>query len=146
MGLTTGRGLGLGMGVAADFGRGAVGFRLAASWMRGEGSSSTAYVPSPLADGLSQYTGELTLDFHKRGPVHPVFGLGMGIAHVSRGDASGDIGIGTARFGIEYAMNLDDTDVRLGAGVTGVLPGPSDREVSDVHGYALVGASLAIGF
>jgi hypothetical protein len=70
----------------------------------------------------------------------------MGIAHVSRGDTSGDIGIGTARFGIEYALNLDDTDVRLGAGVTGVLPGPSDREVSDVRGYALIGASLGIGF
>src|SRR5262249_22069867 len=103
--VTTGRGLGLGLGVAADFGRGAVGFRLAAAWMRGEPSSSDlGRVPSPLGDGLAQYTGELTLDFNKRGPVHPVFGLGFGLAHVGRGDSSGNLGIGTARLGLEYAL------------------------------------------
>jgi hypothetical protein len=148
MGLTTGRSMGLGLGLAADFGRGSVGVRLAAAWMRGEPSSSDPSVAaSPLGGGLSQYTGELTLDLHKRGPIHPVFGLGLGVARASRADGvSGTMGIGTARFGLEYALALDDADVRIGAGITGVLPGPADREVEDTKGYALVGASIGIGF
>jgi hypothetical protein len=139
MGATTGRGLGLGLGVAADMGRGSVGFRAAAAWMRGEPSGTDT---STIADGLSQYTGELTLDLRKRGPWHPLLGVGFGVARVNRGT----LGIGTARLGLEYALGLDDADVRFGAGVTGVLPGPADREVQDVKGWALVGATVGIGF
>jgi hypothetical protein len=140
--VTTGRGLGMGLGVAGDFGRGSVGLRLAATWLRGEPGSEG----SRIGDGLSQYTGELTLDLYKRGPVHPIFALGFGLARVSRGDTAGSIGIGTARLGIEYALGLDDADVRIGLGVMGVLPGPADRQVSDVKGYFLTGASIGIGF
>src|SRR5579859_2018113 len=142
-GVSTGKGLGLGLGIGADMGRGTVGFRLAAAWLRGEPSGAD---PSSLGDGLSQYTGELTLDLRKRGPWHPVLGLGFGGARVNRGDAAGWIGVGTARLGLEYALGLDDADVRFGGGVTGVLPGPSDREVADVKGWALFGAGVAIGF
>jgi hypothetical protein len=144
-GLTTGRSLGAGIGVAADFGRGSVGFRLAATWLRGEASPGSG-TPSPVGDGLAQYTGEVTLDLHKRGPLHPVFGLGFGLAKVNRGDGSGAVGIGTARLGLEYALALEDADARVGLGVTGVLPGPSDRDTQDVRAYALVGAHLSIGF
>lgn len=143
VGATTGRGLGMGLGVAADMGRGSVGFRLAAAWMRGEPSGADT---SPLADGLSQYTGELTLDLRKRGPWHPLMGVGFGVARVNRGDSGGILGVGTARLGLEYALALDDADVRFGAGITGVLPGPADREVQDVKGWALVGATVGIGF
>jgi hypothetical protein len=143
VGATTGRGLGLGLGVAADMGRGTVGFRLAAAWLRGEPSGSD---PSPISDGLAQYTGELTLDLRKRGPWHPLLGVGFGLARVSRGDSGGNIGIGTGRIGLEYALALDDADVRFGAGLTGVLPGPADGNVQDVRGWALVGASVGIGF
>ena len=147
-GVTTGRSLGPGVGVAADFGRGSVGFRLAATWLRGEGSPGAGVnaSPSPVGDGLAQYTGELTLDFHKRGPIHPVFGLGFGLAKVNRGDGSGAMGIGTARLGLEYALAFEDADARIGAGITGVLPGPTDRDTQDVRAYALVGAHLSIGF
>jgi hypothetical protein len=144
VGVTTGRGFGLGMGVAADFGRGSVGFRLSAAWLRGEPGGGGQ--PSPLSDGLAHYTGELTLDFAKRGPLHPVFGLGFGLARVNRGDSGGSIGIGTARLGLEYAIPIEDADVRLAFGMTGVLPGPADKEVSDVRGYGLLGGALAIGF
>jgi hypothetical protein len=143
VGATTGRGLGLGLGVAADMGRGSVGFRLAAAWMRGEPSGTET---SPIGDGLSQYTGELTLDLRKRGPWHPLFGVGFGVARVNRGDSGGTLGVGTARLGLEYALALDDADVRFGAGVTGVLPGPAERDVQDVKGWALVGATVGIGF
>ncbi|MEO6572873.1 MAG: hypothetical protein ABIP89_03460 [Polyangiaceae bacterium] len=145
-GVTSGRGLGLGLGLAADFGTGTVGARIAAAWMRGEEHDDLRAFDAPLGNGLAQYTGELTLDFHKRGPVHPVFGMGFGLAHVSKPSGSGNAGIGTVRLGIEYALGLEDADVRIGGGVTGVLSGPSEREVENLRGYAVIGGTLAIGF
>jgi hypothetical protein len=140
--VTTGQNLGLGLGIAAEFGTGSVGARLAAAWMRTQGDGSTP----ELGQSLGHYTGELTLDLHKHGPVHPVFGLGFGLAHVERAGGGGNLGIGVARMGVEYALGLEDADVRISAGITGVLPGPSDREVQDLHGYAIIGAGVAIGF
>ena len=141
--VTSGRGLGMGLGMAADFGTGTVGARLAANWLRGESRDDTT---RPLGEGLAQYTGELTLDFAKHGPVHPVFGMGFGLAHVSKPGGSGNAGIGTVRIGIEYALGLEDADVRIGGGITGVMAGPSEREADDLRGYAIVGATLGIGF
>jgi hypothetical protein len=145
IGATTGVGVGPGLGAAADFGRGALGFRLTAAWARGEPGG--AVVPSPIANGLAQYTGEITLDLHKDGPWHPELGMGFGVAKVSRGDASGSVGIGTGAIRIEYALDFgDDADVRIGVGVTGVMAGPSDRDVSDVRSYALFGGAVGVGF
>lgn len=143
--VTSGRGLGLGLGIAADFGNGTVGARLAANWLRGEARDDAGRAQGT-GEGLAQYTGELTLDFHKRGPVHPVFGLGFGLAHVSKPGVSGNAGIGTVRIGVEYALALDDADVRIGGGLTGVMAGPSEKEAGDLRGYAIVGATLGIGF
>jgi hypothetical protein len=147
---TSGRGLGLGVGVAADFGTGTVGARISGAWARGENSgSSDAQSAAPQGDlgtGLGQYTGELTLDFHKRGPVHPVFGVGFGLAHIQNAAGGGNAGIGIARLGVEYSLGLEDADVRLGAGITGVLAGPEDKEVENLRGYALIGGQIAIGF
>jgi hypothetical protein len=145
---TSGRGLGLGVGVAADFGTGTVGARIAGAWARGENSSDSQSHSNQgdLGTGLGQYTGELTLDFHKYGPVHPVFGVGFGLAHVSNAAGGGNAGIGIARLGLEYSLGLEDADVRLGAGVTGVLAGPEDKEIENLRGYALIGAQIAIGF
>ncbi len=146
VGATTGRGLGPGLSVAAAFGSGTVGARLQAAWMRGEVRDDAAADAAELGNGLAQYTGELTLDLHKRGPLHPVFGMGFGLAHVSHPSGGGNAGIGTARFGLEYALNVEDADVRLGGGVTGVLSGPTEREADNLRGYALIGAQIAIGF
>jgi hypothetical protein len=144
-GVTTGKGLGLGVGVAADFGSGSVGGRLAASWLRGEGKNGDG-TSTATGDSVGLYTGEVTLDLHKRGPLHPVVGMGVGVLHVSRPDASGFAGVGTGRLGLEYALGLEDADVRVGGSVTGGLIGPVDTEVKDLRAYALVGAHLAIGF
>jgi hypothetical protein len=143
--VTTGQNLGLGLGVGAAFGTGTVGVRLGAVWARGDAQAGEA-TPSPLGSSLGQYTGELTVDLHKRGSLHPVFGLGFGMLHIDGPGGSGNAGIGTARFGLEYALGLEDADVRLGGGVTGVLPGPADRELADVKAYALVGAGISVGF
>jgi len=144
IGATTGVGVGPGLGAAADFGTGTLGLRLTAAWARGEPGG--AVTPSPISNGLAQYTGEITLDLHKNGPWHPELGMGFGLAKVSRGDMSGNIGIGTGAIRIEYALAVDDADVRIGAGVTGVMAGPSDREVSDVRSYAVFGGAVGVGF
>jgi hypothetical protein len=145
-GITTGKGFGFGVGLGADFGTGSVGGRLSASWLRGEGKNDNGS-STPTGDSVGHYSGEITLDLHKRGPVHPVIGMGAGFLHVSRPDArSGFAGIGTGRFALEYALGLDDADVRIGASVTGGIIGPVASEVKDLRAYALTGAHLAIGF
>jgi len=144
-GITTGKGFGVGVGLGAEFGAGSVGGRLSASWLRGEGTNGNG-TSTPTGDSIGLYSGELTLDLHKRGPIHPVVGMGVGLLHVSRPDASGVAGMGTGRLALEYALGLDDADVRVGASVTGGLIGPVDSDVKDLRGYALLGAHLAIGF
>ena len=88
----------------------------------------------------------MTLDLHKRGPIHPVVGMGVGVLHISRPDASGFAGVGTGRLGLEYSLGLEDADVRIGGALTGGLIGPVDTDVKDLRAFALVGAHLAIGF
>ncbi|MBX3215880.1 MAG: hypothetical protein KF850_27825 [Labilithrix sp.] len=145
-GITSGKGFGFGVGLGADFGTGSVGGRLAASWLRGEGKSDGG-ASTPTGDSVGHYSGEITLDLHKRGPIHPILGMGAGFLHVSRPDArSGFAGVGTGRFALEYALGLEDADVRVGASVTGGIIGPVDSEVKDLRAYALTGAHLAIGF
>jgi hypothetical protein len=142
--ITSGKGLGGGVLVAADFGTGTVGGRLSAAWLRGEGHTDD---PSyPLGSAVGQYTGEITLDLHKRGALHPVIGLGFGFVHVSRPLGSGVAGVGTGRLGLDYAIPVEDADVRIGVHATGVMTGPSDDEIKDLKGYALVTGVLSIGF
>lgn len=146
MGITTGKGFGVGVGLGADFGTGSVGGRLSAAWLRGEGKTGDGS-STPTGDSVGHYTAEITLDLHKRGPVHPIIGMGAGFLDVSRTDGrSGFAGTGTGRFTIEYALGLEDADVRVGAGVTCGVIGPVDGDVKDLRGYALTGLHLAIGF
>ena len=145
VGLTTGRSFGLGVGAGAEFGTGSVGARIGAAWARGEGRNADG-TSTPTGDSVGHYGGEITLDLHKRGPVHPVVGMGAALIHVSRPDTSGYAGAGTGRLALEYALSLDDADVRVGGSVTGGLVGPVDEDVADLRAYALLGAHLAIGF
>ncbi len=143
--ITTGKALGYGVGIGADFGTGTVGGRLSASWLRGEGKTDGG-ASTPTGNSVGQYTGEITLDLHKRGPVHPVIGMGAGLVHVSRPDAqSGFAGVGTGRFAVEYALGFDDADVRVGASVGGGLVGPVADEVRDLSAYAMGGLHVSIG-
>jgi len=141
--VTTGQGIGPGLHVAADFGSGTVGVRLSAAWFRGESPDDPA---ARLGSALGLYSGELVLDMHKSGPLHPILALGLGGLQVSRntGDGWGVVGLG--RLGLEYALALEDADVRLGVGVTGGLVGPSDKALADVRAFAMFGATFSLGF
>ncbi len=137
--ITTGKGLGVGVGIGADFGSGSVGGRIYATWLRGEGTKDGT-------DTASIYGTEVTLDLHKRGPIHPVIGTGIAIMRVTRTDTDGFAGVGTGRFTLDYALNLDDADVRIGGDIQGGLIGPQDNDIKNLHAYGLFGAHLAIGF
>ena len=144
--LTTGKGLGYGVGLGADFGVNSVGARLSAAWLRGEGKNDNG-TSTPTGDAIGLYSGEITLDLNKRGRIHPIIGMGVGLLHASRTDnQSGFAGMGTGRFAVEYALGLDDADVRIGANVTGGLVGPIDDEIKGLRGFVQGGAHLAIGF
>lgn len=144
--VTTGKGLGVGVGLGLAFGTGSVGGRIEAGWLRGEGKTDGG-ASTPTGDLFSHYGGELTIDFLKRGPWHPTLGMGVALLHVSRPDTnSGFAGAGTARLGLEYALGLEDADVRVGASASGGLVGPVDDEIRDLRGYAQLGAHLGIGF
>lgn len=142
----SGRDLGAGLGVTADFGTGTVGGRLHAAWFRAQKQGTIDELASPTGAGFGQYTAEITLDFYKRGPIHPMMGLGFGAMHIFHPNGDMVAGIGTARLGFEYAFLFDDADVRLGAGITGVLPGPAPKALADLKGYGIAGATISIGF
>lgn len=140
VGVTTGKGLGVGVGGGLDIGRGSVGGRLSALWTRGEPGTA-----SPISESFAQYAGELVLDLHKRGPVHPLLGVGFGIVHGSNAQASGFAGVGLLRAGVEYALGFEETDVRLGLAATGGLVGPADKEMESLKGHATMTGYVAIG-
>ncbi len=140
--LSTGSGLGFGLGASIDLGTGSVGGRISAAWLRGEERADRA----PSGEMFAHYLGELTIDLNKRGAFHPVFGLGFGVVTVRHGDVGGAAGVGTASAGIEYALGLDDADVRVGMSALGGLIGPQDKDTRDLRGYGLFTAHVAVGF
>lgn len=131
-----------GLYAAVDFGSGPAGFRVSGTWVR------IGY-----DDPLAQYTGELTLDFG-RGALHPVLGVGAGLARVKAEDpttgaaASGgaNLGIGVARAGLDYRFfPRDDVDARIGIGIVGALPVTRADDAPKLDGWGVVVATMGIG-
>ena len=143
--VTTGKGLGVGVGGGLDIGKGAVGGRLSATWTRGEPGGGGGGSSSLVSESFSQYAGELVLDLHKRGPLHPLLGIGFGVIRGESAQGSGVAGVGLLRVGAEYALGFEETDVRLGLSASGGLVGPADTELQTLRAHALLGAYVAIG-
>jgi hypothetical protein len=142
--VTSGQGIGPGLLAAADFGTGTVGVRFSAAWFRGEVSGDPS---SRLGSSLGLYSGEVVLDLHKGGPLHPVLALGLGAVNIGKDpNVNGWAVAGLGRAGLEYALSIDDADVRLGAGVTGALLGPSDATIASARAFAMMNATFSIGF
>jgi hypothetical protein len=142
--VTSGQGVGPGLFAAADFGSGTVGVRLSAAWFRGEAPDDPS---ARLGTSLGLYSGELVLDLHKGGPLHPIVALGLGGVNI--GTALGTNGwaiAGLGRVGVEYALALEDADVRFGVGLTGALLGPSDQAIENARAFAMMNATFSIGF
>lgn len=142
--ITSGQGIGPGLLAAADFGTGSVGLRLSAAWFRGEAADDPS---ARLGTSVGLYAGELVLDLHKGGPLHPVLALGLGAVNIGKGgDVNGWAVAGLGRIGLEYALQLEDADVRIGVSATGALLGPSDDVISSARAFAMMNATFSIGF
>jgi hypothetical protein len=142
--ITSGQGVGPGMIAAADFGTGAVGLRLSAAWFRGEAASDPN---ARLGNTIGLYAGELVLDLNKAGPLHPLMGLGLGALNVGKDPNVNAWAVaGLGRVGFEYSLQMEDADVRFGAGLSGGLLGPSDDAISNARAFAMLNATFSIGF
>lgn len=133
-----------GLLAALDIGRGPAGFRLSGAWL------------DVGADhGLSQYTGELTLDFGGRSRFRPVIAAGGGVARTSssvRADGSLDtssgatLGIGTLRAGLGFRLPLDQADARITLDVTGALPAIRTDSAPSITPWVLGSLTIGVGF
>ncbi|HZF56482.1 MAG TPA: hypothetical protein VE093_48035 [Polyangiaceae bacterium] len=137
-------GAGPGMLAALELGRGPTGFRLSAGWM--DVGADT---------GLSQYTGELTIDFGGRSRFRPVIGAGGGAAITSaslRDDGSLDpersavIGVGVVRAGLGIRLPLEEADARVSLDLTGTIPAVRARSAPDLNPWVLASLMVGVGF
>jgi len=129
-----------GLFAAVDVGEKAAGVRFSGAWVR-----------VGAARGVSQYAGELWLDFNHNGPLHPILGAGAGAARVELdngvgGTDSHTIGVGLLRGTLQYALPIRDTDARASIDVTGAVPAIRGSDTPDSNPYLLVLATVGVGF
>ena len=132
-----------GLLVAVDLGRGPAGFRVSGAWLD-VGNDR----------GVSQYTGELTLDFGGRSAFRPMLGVGGGYARTSStlladktldGSTGTSMAIGVARLGLGYRLPFEDTDARLQLDVGGSLPAIRSASSPQTTPWLTSALTLAIG-
>lgn len=131
-----------GLSAAIDLGRGPAGFRATSTFVR-VGDS----------DPLAQYGGEITLALPAYGRFVPTFGVGAALARVKKVDETGattsggaNLGVGTLRGGVDIRLPFDDTDARALVGATVNVPVVRGAGAPSETTYALLGASVAVGF
>jgi hypothetical protein len=133
-----------GMLAAAEFGRGPTGFRLSAAWM--DVGADT---------GLSQYTGELTIDFGGRSRFRPIVGAGGGAAITSATlredgsldpDSSAVVGVGVIRAGLGVRLPFEEADARVTLDLTGTIPAIRGRSAPELSPWALASVMVGVGF
>jgi len=129
-----------GLGAALDVGKGAIGVRVSGSWVR-VGSDA----------GLSEYGGDLWIDFGAEQRLHPIVGAGAAVARLNHRAPDGSIdsssyGVGTLRGSLEYVLPVERADARAGIDAVGSVPAIQGRSAPDVSPWLLVTARVGIGF
>ncbi|GMV17576.1 MAG: hypothetical protein HS104_12960 [Polyangiaceae bacterium] len=129
-----------GLFAAVDVGQKAAGLRVSGAWVRVGGER-----------GLSQYGGELWLDFNHTGPLHPILGAGAAAARVQLDDGAGGteshtIGVGTLRGTLQYALPIRDTDARASIDLIGAVPAIRGSDSPNTKAYLLALATVGVGF
>lgn len=138
---TSGVGVGSGVLAAIDVGEKSLAGRFYGAWLKGEPGEG-----SKLREGLSHYGAELVLTLNRDGMVRPVVGLGMAYARASDVGGTSQVGVGTARAGVEVRLPVDDVDARVSASVLGALVGPAERPARDLGGYGVGALVMTFGF
>jgi len=129
-----------GLATSVDVGARSAGARFSAAWFRAGGDK-----------GLSQYAGELWIDFGARRRLRPVLAAGAGIARIDALDAAGDVqtstlGVALLRGTIEYVLPLSGVDGRVGLDLEGALPAIRASGAPDPVGWVVAGARVGVGF
>ncbi|MFZ5893916.1 MAG: hypothetical protein ACOY0T_22835 [Myxococcota bacterium] len=128
-----------GLYAAFDLGGRATGLRVSGAWMRAGAEK-----------GLSQYSGELWIDFGEGRQLHPVISAGAALARVGVVDASGsastaNVGVGVLRGSLDYVLPIAE-DARVGVDVIGNVPAIRSAHASDVRPWLIGVARVGIGF
>jgi hypothetical protein len=102
---------GPGLFTALDIGRGAVGARVSAAWLRAESEQ-----------GLAAYTGELWIDLAHRYDLHPIVGAGASFLHGGALGQKRGAGAGVLRGALEYELPITEADACLSLNVVAWVP------------------------
>ena len=129
-----------GLYAAFDLGARATGVRFSGSWLRAGADQ-----------GLSQYTGELWIDFGVGKLLHPALAAGAGLARAGVIDEAGkaktaSLGVGVLRGSLDYVLPIAGEDARVGVDVIGNVPAIRSADASDVKPWVVAAARVGIGF
>jgi hypothetical protein len=130
-----------GLFAALDIGERAAGVRFSGAWV-GVGD----------ARGMSQYAGELWIDFGHGERLHPILGAGAGAARLELLDRStGEsdthtIGIGVLRGTLQYVLPVRGTDARASIDVMGAVPAIRGENTPEASPWLLALATVGVGF
>jgi len=130
-----------GLVAALDVGRAGAGVRASASWA-GAG----------LDRGTSQFSGELWVDFGVGEALHPIVSAGAAMARTDVEDpASGRIrartvGAGVLRVALAYVLPVERADARATVECTAAVPAIQDGGPQAAQPWAMVAATVGVGF
>jgi len=136
----SGEGADGGLAAALDIGSGSIGARVSGTWVR-VGSEN----------GLSQYQGEVWVDFGAGRRLHPIVGAGAGAARLAHAAADGSdtastYGVGVLRGTLEYVLPVAQADARAGVDLVGTVPIIHGSEAPETGAWLLMVARVGIGF
>jgi hypothetical protein len=129
-----------GLFVALDVGARAAGARISGMWLR---------AGSP--GGMSQYAGEIWIDFGAGERIHPILAAGAGMARLDLADpATGDvdavtIGVGLLRGSLQYRLPVRGVDARAALDAIGSVPAFAEA-ADDTSPWLTLSASVGVGF
>lgn len=130
-----------GLFAALDIGERAAGVRFSGAWVR-----------VGAARGMSQYAGELWIDFAHDQRLHPILGAGAGAARLDLLDRStGEteahtVGIGVLRGSLQYMLPVRGTDARASIDVIGAVPAIRGSDTPEASPWLLALATVGVGF
>ena len=129
-----------GLATSIDIGARSAGGRFSAAWFRA-GSDK----------GLSQYAGELWIDFGAHRRLQPVIAAGAGAARIDALDAAGALQTSTVGFALlrgtlEYVLPVAGVDGRAGIDLEGAVPAIRGSGAPDMLGWIVTTARVGVGF
>ncbi len=130
-----------GLVAAVDVGRAGAGVRGSASWA-GTGTDR----------GTSQFSGELWVDFGVGEALHPIVGAGAALVRARADEPASEqtqtrtLGAGILRVALAYVLPVERADAGATVECTGAVPAIQDGGPQAARPWALVAATVGVGF